>query len=168
MGLTGLFELIHEHSSYKRVLEDISSRRQAVQIEASEAARPFLVAALWHHLAVPVLVILPRPEEARRFHDSLLSYLGEEAPVHLFPEPDVLPFERLVADAATNNQRMLALAALIGVKDGKDGPEPQAGAASGTPLVVASTAAAPEKDPPTPCPASLLPCAQGGGPGASR
>ena len=50
------------------------------------------------------------------------------------PSPRVLPFERLVADAGTNNQRMMALAALCGSRTSSP--------AAGGPLVVASAAAA--------------------------
>ena len=112
MSLKGLLELLGDHPAYRRLREDIGSGRMVHQMAAPEAARPYLVAALWCHLGVPLLAVVPRPEDARRLHDQLLSYLGEEGPVYLFPEPDMLPFERLVADAATNNQRMLALAAL--------------------------------------------------------
>ena len=136
MSLKGLFELLGDHSAYQRLRESIGSGQMVQQIAAPEAARPYLIAALWRHLGTPLLAIVPRPEDARRLHDQLLSYLGEEGPVYLFPEPEILPFERLVADAATNNQRMLALAALR---------QSQGAATSGcsesitAPLVVAST-----------------------------
>ena len=165
MGLTGLFELLRGHSAYRSLVEDLApslcsepalkgQKGQALdssslkgfgaaqtfhEIEAPESARPCIIAALWHHLDIPALVIVPRPEDARRLHDQLLSYLGEEAPVYLFSEPEVLPFERLVADTATNNQRMLALAALGGTHDA-DGSA--TGEHAQCAVVVASTAAA--------------------------
>ena len=112
---------------------------QAVQqVVALDAARPLLISALRHQLSVPILVIVPRPEDARKLQDYLLSYLGEDAPVHLVPEPDVLPFERLVADAATNNQRMLALHAL---GEWRAAASPGADGAGRPPLVVASVSA---------------------------
>ena len=113
---------------------------QAVQqVAALDAARPLLISALRHQLSVPILVIVPRPEDARKLQDYLLSYLGEDAPVHLVPEPDVLPFERLVADAATNNQRMLALHAL---GEWRAAASPGADGVGRPPLVVASVSAA--------------------------
>ena len=107
-------------------------------MEAPEAARPYLLASLWHHLKVPMLVVVPRPEDARRFHDQLLSYLGE-GPARLFPESDVLPYERLVADATTNNQRLQILAALGRARQAPAGAEQET---CPPPLVVASTSAA--------------------------
>ena len=139
MGLEGMFALLEGHPAYRRLVREVTSRLKAVPLEAPESARPYLISAIWHHTEAPVLAIVPQPEDARRLHDQLLTYLGEDAPVHLFPEPEVLPFERLVADVATNNQRMLALAAFARAGDG-------ALAAAGenirAPLVVASTPAA--------------------------
>ena len=58
------------------------------------------------------MVITPRPDDSRRLHDQLLTYLGEDQPIYHLPEPEVLPFERLAVDANTSNQRLTALAAL--------------------------------------------------------
>ena len=147
MGLEGLFDLLDGHPAYRRLLDGVRNGEvgRIYRTEALDAAKPYVLAALWHRLRLPVLLIVPRPEDARRLHDQLISYLGEDAPVLLFPEPEVLPFERLVADAATNNQRLLAITALMRVQDGMpaqglgvDQPSTPARA----PLVVASTSAA--------------------------
>ena len=140
MSLKGLFEFVGRHPAYHRLVEGLKSGRMEQRMAVSGAARAYLVAALWHHLRVPVLVICPRPEDARRLYDQLLRYLSEEASIYSFPEPEVLPFERLVADTATNNQRILALAALgQGRRASLDGGDEGLGQ---PPLVVASTAAA--------------------------
>ena len=138
MSLKGLFELIRDRPAYRRLMDSIKSGQIVQQMEAPEAARPCLIAALWHHLQVPMLVVAPRPEDARRFHDQLLSYLGE-GPARLFPESDVLPYERLVADATTNNQRLQILAALGQARNAPAAKEQETGP---PPLVVASTSAA--------------------------
>ena len=140
MSLTGLLQLLKEDPAYRRLAEDIASGRMAHEIEASDSARPCIIAALWHHRRSPVLAIVPRPEDARRLCDNLLTYLGGEAPVYLLPESEVLPFERQVSDAATNNQRMLALAALLWSQSGTTNGRPGDGGAPA--LVVASAAAA--------------------------
>ena len=128
-----------DHPAYQRLVDGLNLGHGVHQIEAPETARPYLIGALWHHLAVPLLVLVPRPEDARRFHHQLLSYLGDEEPVHLFSEPEVLPFERLVADAGTNNQRMLVLTALLRARHPSLA---SAGSDGRPPLVVASTSAA--------------------------
>ena len=83
-----------------------------------------------------MLVITPRPEDARRLHDQLITYLGEEGPVYLLPEPEVLPFERLAVDANTSNQRLAALAALAQSNQHEDRSDHL------HPLVVSSVSAA--------------------------
>ena len=138
MSLEGLCEIAEGHPAYRRLLEVVRSPSMVHETGAPDAARPYLISCLWRSLTVPLLVVTPRPDDARRLHDQLLTYLGEEEGLYLFPEPEVLPFERLVADTATNNQRMLALAALRRTRDG-DGVE--ADTHHRPPLVIASTAA---------------------------
>ena len=108
-----------------------------VRITARRGARPVYLAAIWRNHRRPLLVLTPRPEDSRRLHDQLLTYLGEDAPVYHLPEPEVLPFERLAVDSRTVNQRLTALSALaaaLSPDDSADRPAP--------PLVVASAAAA--------------------------
>ena len=134
MSLTGLLDLFRDHPVYNRLTQALGQEQAQHLLEAPEAARPLITAALWRHSPRPVLVVAPRPDEARKFHDSLLLYLGEDAPVRLFPEPDVLPFERLVADADANNQRLAALSELHEAVESNDPCPP-------CPIIVASVAA---------------------------
>ena len=112
MSLTGLFDLLEPLVAYKGLLEALRQGNSPQEIGLKEGAKPLLLASLWHHLKVPMLAITPRPDDARRLHDQLLSYIGDDSPTLLLPELDVLAFERLVADDATNNQRLQALWAL--------------------------------------------------------
>ena len=101
-----------------------------------QGGRPGYIGALWRRQMGPLLVITPRSEDARRLHDQLLTYLGDDEPVHLLPEPEVLPFERLAVDAYTSNQRLAALAALVTSDPGSKGADRP------HPLVVTSIGAA--------------------------
>ena len=124
MALSGLLDVLERHPRYLRYIETGAGPEAAVASGDSDnpqaspgvtvraGARPALVASLWRRQKGPFLVLTPRPEDARRLHDQLLTYLGEEQPVYLLPEPEVLPFERLAVDANTSNQRLSALAAL--------------------------------------------------------
>ena len=135
MPLTGLLSVLSQHPLYLRHLEGIANSPTSTQITLRQGARPAFIGALWQHRKAPVLVISPLPEDARRLHDQLLTYLGDSEALHLLPEPEVLPFERLAVDAGTSNQRLAALAALassVNPVSGKNGPQP---------LVVASTSA---------------------------
>ena len=116
MSLNGILSLIIDHPEYRRHLEARDFSSQPPQITVRQGGRPGYIAALWLQRKAPLLVITPRPEDARRLHDQLLTYLGEDQPVYLLPEPEVLPFERLAVDAYTCNQRLAALAALAAAK----------------------------------------------------
>ena len=132
MTLKGLFPLLSAQAAYRHLMEEFTQGQRA-RTSAPEGGKALMLATLWHDLRRPVLVITPRPDDARRLHDQLTIYLGEEASVLLFPEPDVLPFERLAVDAATNNQRLMAIDTLC--NDAEEQPA----------LVVASLAAATRK-----------------------
>ena len=112
MPLKGVLSTVNAHPGFLRLLEGIGSKGPPPQITARQGATPVYIGAIWDRLRTPVLVITPRPEDARRLHDQLLTYLGDDEPVYLLPEPEVLPFERLAVDANTSNQRLEALAAL--------------------------------------------------------
>ena len=126
-------------------------------IKLRPGARPAFIASLWRRQAGPLVVLSPRPDDARRLHSQLLDYLGETAPAYLLPEPEVLPFERLSVDANTGNERLQALNALAAARqwgpdaapplsDERRGPDerrtPDAAATEPPPLVVASIGSA--------------------------
>ena len=111
MSLNGILDLLEYHPEFSRAVESVENHG-AETATVRQGARPAFIASLARRRKGPLLVITPRPEDARRLHDHLLSWLGDDAPVHLLPEPEVLPFERLAVDANTGNQRLATLAAL--------------------------------------------------------
>ena len=132
MALTGLLSLLGAQPWMRRHLRNMERPSAHGTLAVDTEHQPLYVGALWHLQRRPVIVLTPRLEDARRLHDQLLTYLGEDAPVRLLPEPEVLPFERLAVDARTGNQRLSALAALAGA--GQPDAQP--------PLVIASVASA--------------------------
>ena len=111
MSLKGLLNLLVGHPAYRHITEK-DGLGQAAHGSDIAGGKPLLIASLWNDLQLPTLVITPRPDSARRLYEQLSFYLGQESPILLLPEPDVLPFERLAVDASTNNQRLMALDAL--------------------------------------------------------
>ena len=112
MSLNGILSAISAHPEYKRQLASMSrfdtSSSGVPQATVRQGARPGYIGALWRQQNSPMLVITPRSDDARRLHDQLLTYLGDEEPVYFLPEPEVLPFERLAVDSYTTNQRLAA------------------------------------------------------------
>ncbi len=117
MSLNGILDLLEHHPEFRRAIESAENGGTKSAM-VRQGARPAFIASLYRRMTGarrrkgPLLVIAPRPDDARRLHDQLLGWLGDDAPVHLLPEPEVLPFERLAVDANTGNQRLAALAAL--------------------------------------------------------
>ncbi|MCH8800105.1 MAG: SpoIIE family protein phosphatase [Chloroflexi bacterium] len=116
MTLNGVLELLDRHPGHRGNVDasvDPGGKTGGESpVTVRRGARAAFLASLWRRQRGPILVVTPRPDDARRLHDQLLTYLGEEQPIHLLPEPEVLPFERLAVDANTGNQRLTALAAL--------------------------------------------------------
>ncbi|MDA1219958.1 MAG: transcription-repair coupling factor [Chloroflexi bacterium] len=138
MPLNGILSAVIRHPDFVRHFAQFDSSpdglNESAGIAVRQGARPAYLAALWRHAHRPMLVLTPRPEDARRLHDQILTYVGDDELVYLLPEPEVLPFERLAVDARTSNQRLAALSALAGASTDKSGKE--------KPLVIASLSAA--------------------------
>jgi transcription-repair coupling factor (superfamily II helicase) len=144
MSLNGVLELVKKHPEFRRHLAQVEATDAPATIALRAGTKSAYLAALWKERQLPMLVLTPRPEESRRIHDQLVTYLGEGEPVYLLPEPEVLPFERLAVDARTSNQRLAALAALarsprLG-RPAEDGAKPSLPPLP--PLVIASIGAA--------------------------
>ena len=128
--LGGLLRPSPDYVGLKQSLEGGSGALTRAQVLFE--AVPFLLATLWRDMGRPMLVVTPRPEDARKLHDQLLVWAGEETGLLHFPETEALPFERLVSDLDTMHARIRTLSAL-------------AGAGHKTPIVVASTASLTQK-----------------------
>ena len=159
MSLNGILKLLEHHPDFCRTLEQASAGEEST-IAVRQGARAAFVASMALRATGPLLVITPRPEDARRLHDQLLSWLGDDAPVHLLPEPEVLPFERLAVDGNTSNQRLAALAALASARDVRQGPDRDDEGCS-PPVVVCSIGSALLYTAPPELMAGRLPCASG-------
>jgi transcription-repair coupling factor (superfamily II helicase) len=128
--LSLLLKLIEAMPAYHRLMVALKGRGDKAEV-VLDAARPYLIAALHQYLQVPLLVVTGQPEKAKKLHEQLQSWRpGGE--VMLFPELDVLPYERLVSDTTTEVERIRVLAALAACGTGGSGKAP---------LVVASAAA---------------------------
>ena len=135
MSLHGLLAILERHPEYRHNIESASGPAPFANVTVRQGARPAFIASLRRRRQGAMLVITPRPDDARRLHDHLLTYLGEDCPVLLLPEPEVLPYERLAVDANTSNQRLSALASLAAANGRGDTP-------CDDPLVVCSVGSA--------------------------
>ncbi|MEX2430601.1 MAG: transcription-repair coupling factor [Dehalococcoidia bacterium] len=111
MSLVGLLDSLRPVEGYRRLL-DALSRGAAPGATVIDAAKPYVIAALWRDLGRPMVLVCPHPDDARRMVEQLQAYCGDDAPVLHFAESEILPYERLSIEAGTVHERLSALGAL--------------------------------------------------------
>ena len=126
-----LLELIESMPGYVRLVKELKQKNSRTVV-VLDAARAYLIAAVYERLQVPMLVITAQPENARKLQEQLSSWC-RSVQVRFFPETDVLPYERLTSDTITEMERVRVLASLVGAGLDVNDAAP--------PLVVASAAA---------------------------
>ena len=113
MTLQGLLTVLIQRPEFRRLLEQI---RKAEGLPAltgiTEAARPFLLAALAEGLKQPMLVVAADEAQASQIVEEVKAFVPNPNDVYYLPDRDALPYERLMSDHLTTQQRMQALIAL--------------------------------------------------------
>ncbi len=113
MSLSALSSVLESVPQYEALRRNLESSHSLVTAQILPGATPFTLATLWRELDAPLLVVVPRPETARRIHERLVAWSGDEKSVLHFPETETLPFERLYTEIDTVQQRLAVLHALI-------------------------------------------------------
>jgi transcription-repair coupling factor (superfamily II helicase) len=145
MNLSGLLPLIREVPAYRQLVDGIEQDPPAAASDLQQGlgviqpARPYLVAALYHQLGRPIILLTARAKRVNQWIDQLRVWTGSDA-ILPFPDPDALPYERVPWARETVSDRLTALAALVAWK-GEEGSGGVRGWLSHPPLVVASVRA---------------------------
>ncbi|MBE3560906.1 MAG: transcription-repair coupling factor [Ktedonobacteraceae bacterium] len=114
MTLQGLLALLAQRPEFRRLLERIRQRGEApVLTGITESARPFVVAALASALKQPLLLVARDENDASQMAETLKKFVAGPGDVFYLPARDALPYERLLSDAQTTQQRMQALIAMV-------------------------------------------------------
>jgi len=133
LNLSQLLHLIEQMPAYRQLVDELKQQNGTAKAVVLEAAKPYLIAALYQSLQLPMVVVTARPEKCRKLYEQLSTW-NDSRQVKLFPEPDALPYERIASDASTELERIQVLSALADIN----------GDAS-APLVVASAPALMQK-----------------------
>ncbi|MDP6493898.1 MAG: transcription-repair coupling factor [Dehalococcoidia bacterium] len=112
LNLSGLLSLVEGVSQYGQILTALRRTQGEHQAVVLDNAVSAFVAALYRGLGLPLLLITSGTEGARRLMEQLQIWCSPGSAIHLLPEPDVLPYERLSSDPATAWERLRILAAL--------------------------------------------------------
>ncbi|HEX3247119.1 MAG TPA: transcription-repair coupling factor, partial [Chloroflexota bacterium] len=111
MNLSALTGALRRSDRFQQTLREIRDGKR-VPISVADTGKPYIVAALHEALQIPLCLVAPRPNQARRFVDDLLAWHPRPESVIHFPVPDALPYEHLAYDAELTSARMQALRAL--------------------------------------------------------
>ena len=113
MTLKGLLTLLTQRPEFRRLVKQLQEAEALPALTGvTEAARPFIIAALASTLQQPLLVVLASETQANLVADTLKILVQRPEDVLYFPDRDALPFERLISDALTTQQRMNTLICL--------------------------------------------------------
>ncbi|MGB2885063.1 MAG: hypothetical protein WBC47_05680, partial [Dehalococcoidia bacterium] len=80
MNLSGLLSLIDDMPSYRKLVQELQAVRGGRRVVVVDAARPYLITALFRQLGLPMLVITARSERARQLHEEIPLWFGSDAP----------------------------------------------------------------------------------------
>ena len=136
LNLSQLLHLIEQMPAYRQLADELKQQKGTAKALVLEAAKPYLIAALYQSLQLPMVVVTAQPEKCRKLYEQLSTW-SDSRHVKLFPEPDALPYEHIASDASTELERIQVLSALADIN----------GDAS-APLVVASAPALMQKTAP--------------------
>ena len=113
MTLQGLLELLLQRPEFRRLVDHI---RKAEGLPAltgiTESARPYIIAALASVLKEPLLVVVDEELQAEQMAEQVQLFARDPKDICFLPDRDALPYERLMSDGTTTQQRMQALIAL--------------------------------------------------------
>jgi transcription-repair coupling factor (superfamily II helicase) len=126
LRLWGLVPALHKVQGYSEILKQLTGRLdgQAPSMDLSlpEAARPFLLAGLRNDLQTAMLIVTSRRDRARQIYDQFKVWSESSSSIFLFPEPDVLSYERIAWDRVIAQDRLLALTTLALDRGGGEQP----------------------------------------------
>jgi transcription-repair coupling factor (superfamily II helicase) len=108
--MSQLLSLAAEMPVYHQLKEVLLAPEKKQKIVLLNAAKPYFIAALYRDCRRPMLVVTAQPENSRKLHEQTSLWLN--SPVKLYPEPDTLPYERVISDAVVELERIQVLSAL--------------------------------------------------------
>ncbi len=121
LNLTQLLHLIEEMPAYRQLVDKLRKQNGNIRAAVLDAAKPYLVAALYQSLRLPMLVVTAQPENGKKLYEQLLTW-GSSSQIKLFPEPDALPYQRAASDTSTEQERLQVLSSLANIDRDQNAP----------------------------------------------
>ena len=111
MSIQVLGGLLADTREFRQLASSLQSPNRGVRLQVIQEAAAPVLATLQGVLRRPLVIVTPRPEEARNLSEQMVLWGVTGA--CLFPESEALPFERLSSDAETTRERISTLASLL-------------------------------------------------------
>ncbi|MDD5702595.1 MAG: CarD family transcriptional regulator, partial [Dehalococcoidales bacterium] len=122
LDLSPLVHLIDGMPAYQELLRRLRKKGSAVsRVLVLDAAKPYLTAAVYQSLQLPMLVVTAQPENAKKLYEQI-SLWSNSRQINLFPEPDILPYQRTIPDSLAEQERIQVLYSLSGMAERKAPP----------------------------------------------
>ncbi|MFC1860414.1 transcription-repair coupling factor [Chloroflexota bacterium] len=121
MNLNQLLNIIEPIPAYNRLVEELKRQEGNPRVAVLDAAKPYLIAALYQNLKLPLLVVTAQPENSKKLYEQILTWSGSTR-IKLFPEPDILPYQRIASDISTGIERLRVLSALANSEPSSSAP----------------------------------------------
>jgi transcription-repair coupling factor (superfamily II helicase) len=114
MNLSLLLSLLQEMPAYRQLVGELSTARDEHKATILDAAKSYLIAALYEELNLPLMVVTGQPEGARKLHEQLRAWCSPSAELQRLPELDFLPYDSSQLSAVSYQmiERLRALATL--------------------------------------------------------
>jgi transcription-repair coupling factor (superfamily II helicase) len=114
MNLSLLLSLLQEMPAYRQLVGELSTVKGEHKTTILDAAKAYLIAALYEELDLPLMVVTGQPESARKLHEQLRAWCSPSAELHRLPELDFLPYgsSQLSTVSYQMMERLRALATL--------------------------------------------------------
>jgi transcription-repair coupling factor (superfamily II helicase) len=112
MNLSILLSLLQEMPAYRQLVGELSTAKGEHKATVLDAAKPYLIAALYEEFNLPLMVVTGQPENARKLHEQLRAWCSPSAELHRLPELDFLPYDGSSQLSAVSYQMMERLRAL--------------------------------------------------------
>ncbi len=110
MILKGLLTLLTQRPEFRRLVQQIQKAEGLPALTGiTETARPFVASALSAALKEPLLLVVADEAQALQMVDTLKALAQAADDIVYMPDRDALPYERLISDHETTQQRMNAL-----------------------------------------------------------
>ncbi len=113
--------LLKDKPAYKELLGKLTTLQKENRVLLLDAAKPYLISALYQEIQAPMLVITAQPENAKKLYEQVSLWCNSRG-IDIFPEPDILAYQRAIADISLEQQRLQVLYSLS--TDEKNKPIP--------------------------------------------